>query len=35
MTREELLCTLDETERSLNTLSEEELNRIAKLENLS
>ena len=35
MTREKLLCTLDETERSWNTLSEKELSRIVKLENLS
>ena len=35
MTKEELLSTLDETERNLNTLSEKGLKRIAKMQNLS
>ena len=35
MTKEELLSTLDETERNLNTLSEKGLKGIAKMQNLS
>ena len=35
MTKEELLSTLDETERNLNTLSEKGLKGIAKIQNLS
>ena len=35
MTKEELLSTLNETERNLNTLSEKGLKGIAKMQNLS
>ena len=35
MTKEELLSTLDETERNLNTLSEKGLKGTAKMQNLS